>query len=276
MVTEASAAIRPGRSPDVLARDVDRWIFVAMAALFVATALAGFVPTSLGKLAAVQAGQRPPFPLVLHVHAVLMAAWLLLLLLLLAQTTLAATGRRELHMQLGVAALVLVPAMLVTWYVLVPTMFGLNWAMLRTPPPQLDAASVETTRKFLSSLVLVQARIMILFPLFVGWALLARKRDPGTHKRMMILATVLPLPAAIDRLAWLPSSYPESALTVDLYTLLWVSPLFAWDLVRHGRVHRACIWWFVLNVPCALAVQLLWWSPAVTALAPKLLGAEPW
>ena len=68
---------------------MDRWIFVFMAALFFVTALAGFIPDSLMKIAAVKAGERAPFPLVLHVHAVLMGAWLSLLL---AQTTLMATG----------------------------------------------------------------------------------------------------------------------------------------------------------------------------------------
>ena len=52
----------------------DRWIYVFMAALFIATTLAGFIPDSLAKIAAVEAGQRAPFPPVLHLHAVLMGA----------------------------------------------------------------------------------------------------------------------------------------------------------------------------------------------------------
>ena len=55
---------------------------------FIAITLTGFIPDSLAKLAAIEAGERAPFPLVLHVHSVLMG---LFLLLLLAQTTLAAT-----------------------------------------------------------------------------------------------------------------------------------------------------------------------------------------
>ena len=62
-----------------------------MAVFVLATVLAGFIPASLGKIAAVEAGQRPPFPPVLHVHAVLMGAWVLLLL---AQTSLVASNRR--------------------------------------------------------------------------------------------------------------------------------------------------------------------------------------
>ena len=70
----ANTAEVVGARPDAgaFARFADRWIYVFMAGLFVVTALAGFVPRSLIKLAAVEAGQRPPFPPILHVHAVLM------------------------------------------------------------------------------------------------------------------------------------------------------------------------------------------------------------
>ena len=70
------------------AQTVDRWIYVFMAASFIAYTLTGFIPDSLAKIAAVEAGQRPPFPLALHAHAVLMGAFLVLLL---AQSVLAAT-----------------------------------------------------------------------------------------------------------------------------------------------------------------------------------------
>jgi hypothetical protein len=48
------------------AHALDRWIFVFMAAWFIAIVLTGFIPDSLEKIAAVKAGERPPFPLVLH------------------------------------------------------------------------------------------------------------------------------------------------------------------------------------------------------------------
>src|SRR5215468_143726 len=86
-----------------LAGFVDRWIYVFMAGFFIVTVLIGFIPDSLAKISAIAAGQRPPFPPVLHVHAVLMSAWLLLLL---AQTFLAATRRIGFHKQLGMASVV--------------------------------------------------------------------------------------------------------------------------------------------------------------------------
>ena len=77
---------------DARAGAIDRWIYVFTAASFIAFVLAGFVPDSFGKLAAIQAGQRPPFPFVLHIHAVLMGSFLLLLL---AQASLVAAGNLQ-------------------------------------------------------------------------------------------------------------------------------------------------------------------------------------
>ena len=85
------------------AHAIDRWIFVFMAVWYIAIVLTGFIPDSIMKVGMVQAGQRPPFPIVLHMHAVVMGSFLLTLL---AQSWLMATGRREYHMRLGIAAFV--------------------------------------------------------------------------------------------------------------------------------------------------------------------------
>src|SRR4029078_12795055 len=77
------------------AHAIDRWIFVFMAAWFIAITLAGFIPDSIMKVGMVAAVVRPSFPAVLHMHAVLMGSFLLMLL---TQTWLMATGRRALHM----------------------------------------------------------------------------------------------------------------------------------------------------------------------------------
>ena len=93
-----------------LARAIDRWIYVFMASWFMAITLVGFVPFTVARIAANRAGTKPPFPPILHVHAVVMSAFLLLLLI---QAILMATGRRDRHQWLGRAAIVLVPAIVV-------------------------------------------------------------------------------------------------------------------------------------------------------------------
>jgi hypothetical protein len=93
----------------------------------------------------------------------------------------------------------------------------------------------------------------------------------------MILATLIPLPAAIDRIgllfpAVLPTTLPGSPLASDLYTLLWALPMFGWDLFRLGRVHWAYIIWLGVSLPFMIADNLLWNSSWWVALVPRLMG----
>jgi hypothetical protein len=115
------------------AHAIDRWIFVFMAVWFIAIVLAGFIPDSLMKVAMVESGLRPPFPIVLHMHAVLMGSFLLLLL---AQTTLMATGRREYHMQLGLVGYALAALLVIVGFILVPTMYHQVWGGAQMAPPE--------------------------------------------------------------------------------------------------------------------------------------------
>ena len=261
------------RKPDLLsgtprAHAIDRWIFVFMAGWFIAIVLAGFVPDSLMKIEMVRTGQRPPFPLVLHVHAVLMGAFLLLLL---AQTWLMATGRRALHMQLGIAGLVGAVAIVIVGFILIPTMYHQLWNAAQTAPNELRE-KLRTPLLIWDNITLLQIRIGILFPLFIAIGLRARGKEAGLHKRMMILATAIPLPAGIDRIPWLPHTMPDSPLSVDLYTLLAISPMFVWDVVRNGRVHRAYWIWIAAYLPCAIAVHALWNTAWWHSMVPRLMG----
>lgn len=273
MATIAGVAAKREPAPDILsgtprAHALDRWIYVLTAASFIVVVLAGFIPSSLAKLSAVQAGERPPFPLVLHMHAVLMGSFLLLLL---AQTTLVATGRCYLHRRLGLAAMIIAPAIVIVGFVLVWTTYHILWGAAQGAPAEAQAR-IGQTLAFKENIMLVQLRIGILFPLFLAIGLRARGRDAGLHKRMMILATAMALPAGIDRIPWLYTSLPASPLTPDLYTLVAVSPMFIWDVVRNRRVHRAYWIWLAVNLPFAVAVHGLWDTPWWHATARQLMG----
>ncbi|MDX2211419.1 MAG: hypothetical protein SFV20_13805 [Sphingopyxis sp.] len=247
---------------------IDRWIFVFMAALFFVTALAGFVPDSLMKVELVAASKRPPFPMILHVHAALMGAWLTLLLV---QATLMATGNRAHHMKLGVASLVLAPAIVISGFILVPTIYGQYWDAAAVASGT-DLAGLQADLERKGNILLRQIQGGLLFSTFVILALRARKLDPGFHKRMMFLATVVPLPAAIARLTWLPSTAPASPLSLDLYTLAWIAPMFLWDFYRQHSVHRAYIVWLALWVPTTVVVNALWGTGWWQSVAPKIMG----
>lgn len=255
-------------SGGALTRSIDRWIYVIMAASFVTYTLVGFIPDSLMKMELVSAGQRPPFPAVLHVHSVLMGAFLLLLL---AQTTLMATGRKQLHQTLGMAGLALGPALVIVGFILVPTMYHQIWGGMQAAPPPIQAEMQQGLRNF-DNIMLLQIRIGILFPIFLAIALLARRTDSGLHKRMMILSIAPALPAAFDRMAWLPTTLPASPLAPDLYTIVAIAPMLLWDVFRTRTLHKAYIIWLALFLAAALVVHLLWDSEWWHATAPKLVG----
>jgi len=247
---------------------IDRWIYVFTAASFIVITLTGFIPDSFGKIAAVQAGERPPFPLVLHMHAVLMGSFLLLLL---TQTWLMATGRRDLHMRLGLLGMILAPALVIVGFILSPTMYHQVWdGAQHAPSPMREV--LQDRLLWLENILLLQLRIGILFPLFLTIGLRARGRDAGLHKRLMILATSIALPAGIDRITWLPTTMPGSPLAADLYVLLAVSPMFIWDVVRNRYVHKAYWIWFGVSLPFAIAVNVLWDTPWWHAAARQIMG----
>ena len=262
------------RRPDVLsgtprAHAVDRWIYVLTAASFVAIVLSGFIPSSLDKIAAVQAGERPPFPLLMHMHALLMGSFLLLLL---AQTTLVATGRCDLHRRLGLLSVALVPALVVVGFLLIRYNFHHLWSALQTTGPGAERDALLERLQHTNNIKLLQIRIGLLFPLFLFIGLRARGKDAGLHKRMMILATAMTLPAGIDRIPWLPTTLPGSPIGPDFWTLVAVSPMFVWDVVRNHAVHRAYWIWLAVNLPVAIAVHSLWGSPTWQTFVPRMMG----
>ena len=236
------------------AKAIDRWIYVFMAAFLIAIVFTGFIPDSIVKVAAVETGKRPAFPLILHVHAVLMGSFLLLLL---AQTVLVATGRRKGHMELGIAGMVIAPAIVISGFILVPTMYHIAWnaalaAPLAAKQPFLDRLhAIENTQ-------LLQIRAGILFTIFMWIALRARTRDAGLHKRMMIIAVTAVLGAAISRIHWPPGGTPNNAALVDVLVCLSLAPMLVWDVMRNRSLHRAYLIWAAFYVPAAIALHSLW------------------
>lgn len=265
----AGASLRPDHLSGATRESaIDRWIYVFTAASFIAIALAGFLPDSAHKIELVQLGRRAPFPLVLHLHALLMGSFLLLLL---AQTTLAAAGRTDLHVQLGRVGMVLAPALVVVGVILSPTMYHLAWNAAQAAQGPARPA-LERAVHAAENVVLLQARSGLLFALLLFIGLRARLTDPGLHKRMMILAVAPALGAGVARIAWLPSTLPVRPTSQDLAMVLVFAPMLAWDVIRNRRVHRA--YWIALAamLPLTAAVQLLWDTPGWHAAVRRMMG----
>ncbi|WP_265571400.1 hypothetical protein [Sphingomicrobium nitratireducens] len=267
MATVAPNLPRTGDA--VTVKGIDRWIFVAMALWFIAIVLVGFIPDSQMKIALIAAGQRPAFPLVAHLHALCMGSFLVLLL---AQSTLMATGRGAYHRQLGVAAFVLVPVLVLVGFLLVRTNYALLLGMAADAPPD-GKAEVAGMLNVWENIMLLQIRIGLLFAIYMTIALRARKRDSGLHKRMMFLAIAPALPAAFDRMTWLPNTMPTSPLGPDLWVLFAIAPMFLWDVVRNARVHRAYWIWLLVAAPFTVFVHTMWDTPWWHAMVRSMMGA---
>src|SRR5258708_27566152 len=108
-------------------------------------------------------GAGPPCPLVMHLHALLMGSFLLLLL---TQTWLMATGRRALHMKLGVLGMGLAAILVLVGFILAPTMYHQTWGALQSAPTEARA-KLQALLSFQENVLLLQSRIGILFPLFL-------------------------------------------------------------------------------------------------------------
>lgn len=247
---------------------IDRWIYVFTATSFIAIVLTGFVPDSIARIAGIRAGTLLPFPLAIHFHAVLMGSFLLLLL---GQTVLVAMDKRNWHMQLGIAAAVLIPAVFVATLIAVPTVYHGYWNAAQTAPAPVRE-QIQSFLPILDDILLLQLREAVIFPVLMWVALRSRVRNPGLHKRLIFLASAPLLAAAFDRIHWLPTTMPSAAAGSDLYTLLAVSPLFIWDLVRNHGLHRAYLFFAVLYIPLTAVMYSVWDTPWWHATARQIMG----
>lgn len=265
---ETLAAARPGSGSKSAPALIDKWIYVGTAILLLAIILFGFVPDSLEKLEAVRSGERPPFPLILHVHAVVTGAWALLLL---AQTVLMATGDVSRHRLLGRAAFVLAPAFVLSAIILVPAirMQGAQ-AILHAPPEAIAGLKARFATGL--DMLLIQTRSVCGFVLMVAIGLWARTKNSGLHKRMMILSLVPMLGAATTRIPWLASTMPASPMSIIMWPLVAMALLFFWDLYRQRRIHPAYLILLAYAAATAIPVLALWGTPGWRDAALGILG----
>jgi hypothetical protein len=233
------------------ATGVGRWIYFFTAALFLAAAIAGFLPRSVEILV----GARRNPPLVVHVHAAFIVAWLFLLL---AQTYLVAIGRTSWHRTLGISSFLLGPAVVISMIAVTIWRFG-------------DRASLGQTTMG-ANILLTQGRAIIYFTIFFAWAVYARKSDPETHKRMILLASIVPFGAAFTRITWLPTTMPEAYTSIHICMLLLLLPAIVHDFVRLGRPHKAWLMGLALLLPWVVLTEVLWDEPWWTAAATRFMG----
>lgn len=216
----------------------DRIFYVSIAVAMAATVFIGFGPTFFFKLFS----DAPPLPALLHVHGAAFAAWYALVIV---QAALISNGRRDLHRILGLAGFALVAIMVV-----LGVMAAVHAIRTNHTPPGLDP------RGFL---VLPFFGVGV-FATLAGAGFLMRKR-PETHKRLMLLASIAMLDAAISRIPGVfATGGPLAAFGIqDLFIVACIG----YDFLSRRRVHPAYLFGglFILAMqPMRIVVSTTpWW-----------------
>jgi hypothetical protein len=208
-----------GVEPRIIKGSADQRFYTGAAIVAALIVLAGFARSYYLKI---PLGGPPPWAPVmsplLHMHGLVMTSWFLLFVV---QARLIATRRTPLHRRLGVFGGLLAATMLVLGTVLAITQAKLG----RTPgPPPL---------KFL----VIPLGDLLVFGILVGLGLYLRNR-PQIHRRLMLLATLSILGAAVARL---PIGFIETGGPLVFYGLvdLCVLACVAYDTVKNRRLHPA-------------------------------------
>jgi hypothetical protein len=166
-------------------------------------------------------GTPPLYPL-LHLHGLVMTSWFALFA---TQTWLVEAHRVGLHRRLGIFGALLAATILIVGAAVVT----INAREGRVPP----AAPVPVV------VILSYANLMA-FGVLVGAAICFRRRSEF-HKRLMLLATLNLLPAAVSRI---PLHFIESGGLLTVFGLpdLFIVGCVAYDTLRHRRLHPAFAW----------------------------------
>ncbi|MGZ8848078.1 MAG: hypothetical protein ACXW3C_16590 [Pyrinomonadaceae bacterium] len=196
----------------------ERLFFTGMAALLLIVVFLGFSRTYYLR----PAFQPEPLQALLHVHGFIFTLWIALFI---TQTSLVATKRTRTHMRLGVAGGVLAVLMVV-----IGTLTAIVRAKSAPPPPGFSSSLIFLT---------IPLGDMLGFAIFVGAAFYFR-RQLDVHKRLMLLATIGILPAAIARL---PFDFILKYGPLAFFGLadLLIVPCLIFDVVTRGRPHRATV-----------------------------------
>jgi hypothetical protein len=216
------------RRARVIPRPRAEYFYFYMALSCAAVAFLGFAPTYWMPMAAGTFRANP----IVHIHGLTFSAWVLFFAY---QTWLAASGRLVRHRAVGLIGVSFATAM---------TIFG-TMAAINQMKSAVALGLGDAGRAF----ALVPLSSILFFAVVVAFAL-ARVRRPEWHKRLMLVAAVSILGAAVARwfLVFLAPAGPPGPppVAVDVApsllagTLLVIAMVHDWR--QRGRVHPAYLW----------------------------------
>ena len=231
-----------------------RYFYFYMALACMAVAFLGFAPTYWLPLASGSFSATP----VVHIHGLLFFTWTLYFAF---QTWLAASGRTARHRAMGMIGVSLATAMTILGFLVAVHSMKHSAAM-----GQLDEGL---------AFAIVPLSGILFFAVVFALAI-ANTRRPETHKRLMLLAGISILDAAVARwfLTFLappgPPGPPPVPVTIApaLVACLLLAVAIVADWRTRGRPHPV----YVYGGAALVAVKLLNWPISMTAAWHSLAG----
>jgi hypothetical protein len=162
---------------------------------------------------------QPPLETLVHLHSLVFSAWLLVFI---AQTRLVAAQRFDLHMKLGIAAVVLA-------VIVVMTSFATT--AVKATMPRIHPSGL-TPPQF----TIVGIMSLVLFAGFLALGFAFRRRA-AYHKRFMILAMIGVLTPAASRIVMQLGLREHWTYLVPIFPTLFVACCLAYDWRKQRLVH---------------------------------------
>jgi hypothetical protein len=217
MTTQAGVASAVPSVSTPSASEREHRFFMGMAIVIALIVLVGFGPTYYLR----SVFRSDPLQPVFHLHGFVFSMWVAFFVV---QTALVFTRRTSVHRRLGVAGGVWAVVMLVVGYIAAVASARRGFSPPGAPPPLV--------------FLVIPFTDLVVFAIFVATALYFR-RQSAIHKRLMLLATISILTAAIARL---PYVLPLGPLAFFGLTDLLVVACVVNDRITRGRVHPAFVW----------------------------------
>ena len=192
-----------------------------------------------------------PLDTAFHVHGLVFSAWIVLFV---AQTSLVAAGRSSVHRKLGWVGACLAALMVAV---------ALNAAVHGAHRDIAAGYEIESLRFFTTPVL-----AMAMFASLVALAVTARGR-PETHKRLMLLATLSLLDAAVAR--WPIPGIGDAPLAYYAIADAFIAAAVLYDFVSRRSVSPVYVWGGGAIVLEQWARDVLGATAAWQSLAAKIL-----
>jgi hypothetical protein len=210
--------------------------YTTLCLLMTAIVVVGFWPSYFGPMLRGNITR----PWIIQLHGIVYVGWMALLI---AQVVLVAAGRTRTHRRLGEFGI---------WYGWLVLTMG---SIVSFAAPLIHLARGEWDMDRAAGFLIIPLGDMLLFGVFFGGAVAFRRR-PEIHKRLIVLATVALLFAAIARISFTQST--------PLLLLIWLSPILiaiAQQALMHRRFDRLYAAGLVVLIVGASRLAIAGWEP---------------